>query len=290
MADPRRLHWAILARAALTGTTAAQQVWREHTLDEAAARIVADPSAFGVALNVRQAATDDLDRAAEIGARLITRDDPEWPSDRFTVLTAPQSSGRDPVALWARGPARLDAAVETAVAVIGSRCSTGYGDRVTGDLAGDLAFRGWTIISGAAFGVDGMAHRAALAVGGTTVAVLACGVDRPYPAQHDRLIARIADTGLVVSEYPPGVVARKHHFLDRNRLVAALARGVLVVEAGLRSGSANTVGWAGRFARPVFAVPGPISSAASTGCHAMIRDGRAELVTGTQHILGTLTG
>lgn len=289
MADPRRLQWAILARAALTGAAAAQQVWHEHSLDEAAARIVADPSQFGVPPNVRQAAADDLDHAAEIGIRLITRDDPEWPRDRLAVLAAPQSSSRDPIALWARGPARLDVAVETSIAVIGSRCSTGYGDRVTGELAGDLAARGWTIVSGAAFGIDGMAHRSALAVGATTVAVLACGVDRPYPAQHDRLITQIADTGLVISEYPPGVVARKHHFLDRNRLVAALARGVLVVEAGLRSGSANTVGWAGRFARPVFAVPGPISSAASTGCHAMIRDGRAQLVTNIQHILDTLT-
>lgn len=289
MAEPRRLQWAILARAALTDTASAQQVWRAHALDEAVARVLEDPGVFGVPPTVRQAAADDLDRATEIGARLITRDDPEWPKDRFTVLAAPQSSGRDPVALWARGPARLDAAVETSIAVIGSRCSTGYGDRVTGELASELAARDWTIVSGAAFGIDGMAHRAALAVGATTVAVLACGVDRPYPAQHDRLLDRIAESGLVVSEYPPGVVARKQHFLDRNRLVAALARGVLVVEAGIRSGSANTVGWAGRFARPVFAVPGPISSAASTGCHAMIRDGRAELVTDIQHILDTLT-
>src|SRR5690606_20452553 len=156
----------------------AQQVWHEHSLDEAAARIVADPSQFGVPPNVRQAAADDLDHAAEIGIRLITRDDPEWPRDRLAVLAAPQSSSRDPVALWARGPAHLDVAVETSIAVIGSRCSTGYGDRVTGELAGDLAARGWTIISGAAFGIDGMAHRAALAVRATTVAVLAFGVER----------------------------------------------------------------------------------------------------------------
>lgn len=290
MVDPRPLQWAILARAALTGSAAAQRVWREHTLNEAAARIVADPRTFGVPSTVRQAAAADLDRAADVGARLITRDDPEWPSDRFAVLAAPTSSGRDPVALWARGPARLDVAAETSIAVIGSRCSTGYGDRVTGELAGDLAARGWTIVSGAAFGVDGMAHRAALAAGATTVAVLACGVDRPYPAQHDRLLAQIADTGLVVSEYPPDTVARKENFLERNRLVAALAAGVVIVEAGVRSGSANTARWAGQFSRPVFAVPGPISSAASTGCHAMIRDGRAELVTGFQHVLDTLTG
>ncbi|WP_369639940.1 DNA-processing protein DprA, partial [Nocardia sp. JMUB6875] len=160
-----------------------------------------------------------------------------------------------------------------------------YGNHATGEIAGELAARGWTIVSGAAFGIDGMAHRAALAVGGMTIAVLACGPDRPYPVQHDQLLAEIADTGLVVTEYPPGTSARKHYFLARNRLIAALADGVVVVEAGVRSGARNTVKWCRRLGRPAMAVPGPITSAASVGCHRMIREGEAFIVTRAEDIL-----
>ncbi|MFE6858886.1 DNA-processing protein DprA [Nocardia sp. NPDC057668] len=220
---------------------------------------------------------------------MITPDDVEWPAWRLLGLgqldPAQDEAGAVPLVLWARGPRSLVECTERAVAVVGARCSTGYGNHVTAEIAGDLAGRGWTVVSGAAFGIDGMAHRAALAVGGSTVAVLACGVDRPYPVQHDRLLAEIADTGLVVSEYPPGTTARKHHFLARNRIIAALADGVVVVEAGARSGARNTVKWSRRLGRPALAVPGPITSAASVGCHRMIRAGEAFLVTGADDIL-----
>ncbi|WP_083874518.1 DNA-processing protein DprA [Nocardia paucivorans] len=292
--DERRLAWAYLSRVVLgpcpplsalidsVGVVEAARAVRERALPEALRR----PTARRRGVDL---AEQDLERIAALGGRLITPDDPEWPAWRILGLSRldprQDAEGAVPLALWARGPGSLSELTERALAVVGARCSTGYGDRVTGEIAGDLAARGWTIVSGAAFGIDGMAHRAALAVGGTTLAVLACGVDRPYPAQHDRLIAEIAASGLVISEYPPGVTARKHHFLARNRLVAALADGVLVVEAGLRSGARNTVKWARRLGRPTLAVPGPVHSAASVGCHRMIRDGEALLVADAMDVL-----
>lgn len=234
-------------------------------------------------------ATADLETMTRLGGRVITPDDPEWPGWRMLGLNQldieRDRDGAVPLVLWARGPLSLQAASERAVAVVGSRCSSGYGVQVANEISSDLACRGWTIVSGAAFGIDAAAHRAALAVGGATVAVLACGVDRPYPAQHDRLIAAIADTGLVLSEYPPGTSAQKHRFLARNRLIATLADGVLVVEAGLRSGARNTVKWARRLGRPAMAVPGPVGSAASVGCHRMIREGEALLVTRAEDVI-----
>lgn len=286
--DEQRLAWAYLSRVVLgpcpalsalidsVGVIDAARAVRERALPAA----LRGPTARRRGVDL---AEQDLERMAALGGRLVTPDDAEWPAWRMLGLSRldprQDADGAIPLALWARGPGSLSELTERALAVVGARCSTGYGDRVTSEITGDLATHGWTIVSGAAFGIDGMAHRAALAVGGTTLAVLACGVDRPYPAQHDRLIAEIAETGLVISEYPPGVTAHKHHFLARNRLVAALADGVLVVEAGLRSGARNTVKWARRLGRPALAVPGPVHSATSIGCHRMIRDGEALLVT-----------
>ncbi|MFI6210887.1 DNA-processing protein DprA [Nocardia brasiliensis] len=234
-------------------------------------------------------AARDLEWMTRIGGRVVTPDDPEWPSWRLLGL-AQLEAARDrdsavPLVLWVRGPRSLRQASERALAVVGARCSTGYGNHATAEIVDELAAQGWTIVSGAAFGIDGMAHRAALAAGGGTIAVLACGIDRPYPAQHDRLLAEIAETGAVVSEYAPGTAALKHQFLSRNRLIAALADGVLVVEAGARSGARNTVKWARRLGRPALALPGPVTSAASVGCHRMIRDGEARLVTCAEEVI-----
>ncbi len=167
----------------------------------------------------------------------------------------------------------------TAVAVVGARASTEYGNEVAGDIAADLAEAGVTVISGAAYGIDAAAHRGALAVRGPTVAVLACGADVTYPRGHDALLGRIADQGLVVSEAPPGDHPTKVRFLARNRLIAALASAVLVVEAAWRSGALNTLNWAGSLQRPGLAVPGPVTSALSAGVHHAIRERRADLVT-----------
>ncbi|MBY6350190.1 DNA-processing protein DprA [Rhodococcoides corynebacterioides] len=229
---------------------------------------------------------------ARLGGRLVVRTDAEWPSWRLTALDRLDPVARRdaaaPLALWVRGSANLASSTEQAVAVVGTRAATSYGDHVTAEIAGDLAVDGWTVVSGAAYGIDGAAHRAALGVGGTTIAVLACGVDRAYPAGHTRLLERIAEQGAVVSEYPPGTTPARYRFLARNRLVAALADGVVVVEAGWRSGARNTASWARAVGRPVVAVPGPVTSASSAGCHRMIREGEAVLVTGAQDVVAEI--
>ena len=189
-----------------------------------------------------------------------------------------------PIALWVRGPGVLDELCDQAAAIVGARAATGYGLHVAGELGAGLATAGFTVVSGAAIGVDGAAHRGALAAGGPNVAVLACGIDRSYPAAHEALLDRIAATGVVLSEYPPGSVPARHRFLVRNRLIAGLAAGTVVVEAGLRSGAQRTAADARSLGRPVMAVPGPVTSGRSAGCHRMIREG-AVLVTRVEEVL-----
>ena len=189
-----------------------------------------------------------------------------------------------PIALWVRGPGVLDELCEQAAAIVGARAATGYGLHMAGELGTGLATAGFTVVSGAAIGVDGAAHRGALAAAGPNVAVLACGIDRSYPAAHEALLERIAETGLILSEYPPGSVPARHRFLVRNRLIAGLAAGTVVVEAGLRSGAQRTAADARSLGRPVMAVPGPVTSGRSAGCHRMIREG-AVLVTRVEEVL-----
>lgn len=223
----------------------------------------------------------DLERLHRSGGRLVTPGDDEWPEWqmlRFDRLDAAVEAEARPLALWVRGSGRLDELVDRAIGVVGTRAASGYGEHVTAEIAGDLALDGWTVVSGAAFGIDAAAHRAALGVGGATLAVLACGVDRAYPAAHTKLLRSIAETGLIVSEYPPGTTPARYRFLARNRLVAALSAGIVVCEAGWRSGARNTAAWSRRLGNAVMAVPGPVTSAASQGCHRMIREGEARLV------------
>ena len=227
-------------------------------------------------------AADDLEWLARRGGRLITPDDDEWPMLAFAAFggdaVAARPQGRAPLVLWAMGPARLDETAQRAAAVVGTRAATSYGEQVAADLAAGLAEQEVAVVSGGAYGIDGAAHRAALAVEGVTVAVLAGGLDIPYPAGHSGLLHRIGCNGLLVTEYPREVRPARHRFLTRNRLVAAFAGGAVVVEAGLRSGAANTAAWARVLGRVVGAVPGPVTSSASTGCHALLRAG-AEVVT-----------
>jgi DNA processing protein len=185
--------------------------------------------------------------------------------------------GGEPVGLWLRGdPALLSPA--RPLAVVGSRAASAYGLAVATDWAADLAAGGMTIVSGAAYGIDAAAHRGALAVGGRTVAVLAGGVDVPYPRGNASLLERIAADGLLVSECAPGAGVNRGRFLLRNRLVAVLGAAVLVVEAGRRSGALSTAAWAEAALRPVAAVPGPVTSAMSMGTHHLLRENRAVLV------------
>ncbi|MGY1636372.1 DNA-processing protein DprA [Geodermatophilus sp. SYSU D00742] len=234
----------------------------------------------------------DLLRAQRCGARLVVPEDDEWPGlllHALTVATSEESADPrrqsprttapvPPLALWVRGPARLDALVDRSVAVVGSRASTAYGEHVAGELGHQLGERGWTVVSGGAFGIDAAAHRGALATGAPTIAVLACGIDRVYPAAHGALFHRIAEEGLLVSEWPPGAAPHKHRFLVRNRLIAGLTRGTVVVEAAARSGAQATARRAHRLGRPVMVVPGPVTSAMSVGCHDLLRDAELDAV------------
>ena len=151
------------------------------------------------------------------------------------------------------------------MAVVGSRSATSYGAEMAAGIAADLAAAGQTVVSGAAFGIDQAAHRGSLAMGGPTVAVLACGADRAYPVAHKPLLDHLAATGAVVSEAPLGCAPTRIRFLARNRLIAALTGGTVVIEAALRSGALNTANWAGRLNRPLLGVPGPVTSAPSPG-------------------------
>ena len=227
----------------------------------------------------------DLAAAAAVGARLLVPEDPDWPHwafAPFALAGTPELAA--PLALWVRGPVSLADAGDRAVAVVGARAATGYGTHLAAEFAAAFAAAGATVVSGAAIGVDGAAHRGALAAGGTTVAVLACGVDRAYPAAHAALLDRIALTGLVVSEYPPGSVPARHRFLVRNRLIAGLGAGTVVVEAGLRSGARRTAADTRALGRLVTAVPGPVTSGSSAGCHRLIQEG-ALLVARPEEVL-----
>ena len=226
---------------------------------------------------------DDLARFRRQGIRLVCPGDPEWPSRLEDLGTAA------PYALWARGHGDVRFGCVRSVAVVGSRAATAYGSYVAAEIAATVAARGWTVVSGAAYGVDAAAHRGALGAGGLTVAVLACGVDRPYPAGHKDLLDAIAENGVVVSEWPPGRNVTRLRFLVRNRVIAALSVGTLVVEAGERSGALNTARHARDLQRRLMAVPGPVTSQQSGGCHTIIRDWGGTLVTGAADVLEMVT-
>ncbi|AMB60342.1 DNA processing protein DprA [Microterricola viridarii] len=219
------------------------------------------------------AAVRALQSAARIGCRLVVPGDDEWPGgvDDLGVHA--------PLALWWRGQPESMPAMGRSVALVGARAATGYGEHVAMEASAGLVDRGFAIVSGAAYGIDGMAHRAALASNGVTVAFLAGGLDRFYPSGHDALLGSIVDTGAVLSELPCGAAPTRWRFLQRNRLIATASQATVVLEAGHRSGSLNTAGHAAAAGRPLGAVPGPVTSPASAGCHRLLRDYDARCVT-----------
>src|SRR5690606_9787315 len=243
--------------------------------------------------DLRRLAERTLAAAGRLGARAVIPEDEEWPHRLDQLVTICDPTGRDPIerdaapplCLWVRGPWRLDEALDSSVAVVGARAATSYGIHVAREIGYGLAEREWTVVSGGACGVDAYAHRGARAAGGVTVAVLACGIDRAYPASHAGLFDQIAEEGLLVSEWPPGAEPFRHRFLIRNRVIAAMACGTVVVEASARSGSLATLRRAGQLGRHRMAVPGPVTSAMSVGCHEQLRDLEVHLVTGVPHIL-----
>ncbi len=215
---------------------------------------------------------------ADVGGRLVVPGDLEWPRQLEDL------GDLAPWALWVRGTVDLRLSALRSVAVVGARAATSYGTHVASTLGSDLAASGWAVVSGGAFGIDAAAHAGALAARGVTVAVLACGVDVAYPPRHDALFARIAADGLLVSEVPPGAAPHRTRFLVRNRVIAALTRGTVVVEAALRSGSLSTAHEAERLGRPVLGVPGPVTSTMSQGVHRALRGG-ALLVTSAAEVV-----
>jgi DNA processing protein len=224
-----------------------------------------------------------LRQAVRYGTRLLVPDADGWPAGLEDLgLHAP-------IGLWMRGTDVALAALARSVALVGARSATTYGENVVMEVSAGLVDRGYTVVSGAAYGIDGMAHRAALASRGVTVAFLAGGVDRFYPSGHDSLLTRIVAEGAIISELPCGQPPTKWRFLQRNRLIAAASQATVVVEAGWRSGSLNTAGHAAQIGRPIGAVPGPVSSAASAGCHRLIRDYDATLVTNADEVAQLLT-
>ncbi|MCL8026626.1 DNA-processing protein DprA [Nocardioides bruguierae] len=281
LAEPGDLR--VAAGVALVG---AAELYRQ-VLDGTAEGGLADDA------RVRAAASDAeraLERAERTGIRFVVPGDAEWPAglDGLAWAGSAHQRGGVPLGLWARGPVRLHD-LATGLAVVGARSATTYGTDQAARISHDVARAGLPVVSGAAFGVDIAAHRGALAApAGRTAAVLACGVDRGYPQAHERYIDAIAAEHVVVSETAPGMPPSRIRFLSRNRLIAALTDGTLVVEAALRSGALSTAHWATRLGRHLVALPGPVTSEASRGTHRLLREGEASLVTDGADVLEVL--
>jgi DNA processing protein len=261
-APPRALLRAIAEDDARTAP------WPEALARRLAARLT------GLRLRLAGADPDaDLATGVEADARFLIPGDPQWPRALDDL------GERAPFGLWMIGsfPPELPA-----VSLVGARACTGYGNQAAGQLAAELARQEAVVVSGAAIGVDGAAHRGALAVGGCTVAVLACGIDRSYPATHAALIQAIGQRGAVLAELPPGTSPARFRFLARNRLIAALGLGTVVVEAAVRSGSLVTAHQAADLGRAVFAVPGPVTSSQSTGTNLLLSDGAVPALDAAQ--------
>lgn len=208
----------------------------------------------------------DLTVCDKLGGRLVCPGDAEWPTQLDDLGDA------RPYALWLRGPGDLRYGCLRSVAIVGARAASSYGLHVAADLAAQLSDRDWGVVSGGAMGIDAAAHRGALAADGDTIAVFANGVDAPYPPRNDGLFAEMARRALLISESPPGTHPTRPRFLIRNRVIAALTRGTVVIEAAARSGALNTAGHARRLGRAVMAIPGPVTSRTSVGCHMLLRD------------------
>lgn len=240
------------------------QVWRDH-FNASEARSI----------------TERLSQIQQSGVRALIPGDAHWPSALNDLGDAA------PYVLWVRGASSfLSRPLRDFVTITGARASTSYGDHVARELATSVAADDRVVVAGGAYGIEGVAHQTALATGGDTIAVLANGVDRPYPAGHRELLDRVADVGVLVSEVPPGTVPTRHRFIARARLMAALSSATVLVEAGFRSGSLAVAHRASELGRGVGAVPGPVTSASSAGPHSLLQTGVASLVADAADLLG----
>ena len=231
-----------------------------------------DPIKYEKLINPLRATNGDkvLSEIDKHYARLITPSDDDWP-EQLNDLAAP------PIGLVLKG--NISALHQPSLAIVGTRNPTSYGARIAGDFAAGFADREWAIVSGGAYGIDSYAHKGALIAEGVTIAVVASGIDINYPAGNTRLFAEICESGAMVTEFMPGHKALPNRFLTRNRIIAALSKATLVVEAAFRSGSLRTARDASEIFRPVMAIPGPINSPTSEGCHRLIGERAAEIVT-----------
>ncbi len=276
--------WVCLAHVAEPADRRVGALVRSLGPVEALDRIAAGGSGLPEESGIRaRLAAFDLDSAYEsasrVGAQVLYRGSPQWPTQLDDLAES------TPFALWVLGAASLRLTALRSIAVVGARAATPYGESVARDWAAHLADAGSTIVSGGAFGIDAAAHRGAMDAGGMTICVVAGGVDVAYPRAHELLLARIADEGLIVSESPLGEGVRRRRFLSRNRIIAALTRATVVVEAALRSGTTATANAAAALNRPVLAVPGPVTSPASAGCHHLIREGGVILASCPEDVL-----
>jgi len=246
----------------------------------------------------------DLDAAERNGIRLITPSHSQWPHFGMSALTAAghRRAARwrggerkrsilgeliPPVALWVKGNVDLATVGVRSIAIVGSRAATSYGEYVASEFSYRLSQHDVVVVSGGAYGIDAAAHRGVLAADGVSVLVSAGGLDRPYPAGNRQLYERTAATGLLISERPPGMAPHRQRFLSRNRLIAALGSATLLVEAARRSGALNTARYTRELGHPLLVVPGPITSAMSQGCHALMQreSDPANLVTSVAEVL-----
>jgi DNA processing protein len=283
-----------LSRVVEPGSAAVYRYVQQLGPVEAVRRIRtgAVPAAISLATGARRHLDQvdaDLDLAERHSLRVLLPEDEGWPHFALLPMEAATARGvpdlAPPLMVWLRGSPPLDEITGQAVAIVGARASTPYGEHVASDLAYRLAGRSWAVVSGGAFGIDAAAHRGALAAGGRTVAVIAGGLDSPYPRGNTRLFERIAAEGLLVSEWPPGCPPQRHRFLLRNRLIAGLVSGTVVVEAGRRSGARNTARRTSELGRCVMCVPGPVTSAMSVGSHQLLREADARVVTSAEEVL-----
>lgn len=222
-----------------------------------------------------------LRNAARTDASLLLPGDSAWP------VGTDDLGEHAPLVLWALGQITAQPLRSTTVALVGARAATPYGSEVASELATELSARGHTVVSGGAYGIDAAAHRATIRADGVTVAYLAGGIDRVYPEGNRRMFEEMLERGAILSEVACGTAPTRWRFLARNRLIAT-ASATVVIEAGWRSGSLNTAGHAASLARPLGAVPGPITSSTSAGCHRLLRDYNAACITSAADVLELL--
>jgi len=266
----------LIARAQLLASTEAGiTFWAREVFDKGAIKVLELCRAGSYQMDVTKILSTNgqqiLASIQDKGFELLI------PNEKFDELPAP------PIGLIAKGNKEL--LNRKSISIVGTRNPTPYGQRVASEMAANFVDREWVVTSGGAYGIDTAAHKGALISEGETIAVLASGLDVLYPAGNARLFAEIAESGLLISEYLPGTKALPHRFLNRNRLIAAIGDGTMVVEAAFRSGSLRTARDAQDLKRVVMAIPGPINSPLSEGCHRLIGEGAAAICCGVNDAL-----